>query len=203
MKVWPGEDLAWNILEKLDPNDVQTNASVTFNSELSFYLLECFGQTVYISLRNKNIYSDTFIGKLLIDKLGEYSRLSILKYLTLAKDVPFSGKLVKPSDMPGGGIFLQGTHVLPLDKIAEWVENNRSEFLEKCKKLQGAQLDYGDISIKLFPFSRVQIVLILWMGDEEFPTNASLLLDSSSTLHIPTDIIWSIAMMTLELLFLI
>ncbi len=40
------------------------------------------------------------------------------------------------------------------------------------------------------------VTLILWLGDEEFPPRADLLLDSSCEIHLPLDIIWSVAMLT-------
>jgi len=44
------------------------------------------------------------------------------------------------------------------------------------------------------------IILIIWSGDEEFPSKASLLLDENCSSHMPVDIIWSIAMMTMEIM---
>ncbi len=43
---------------------------------------------------------------------------------------------------------------------------------------------------------KIPVTLILWLQDEEFPARADLLFDSSCELHVPIDIIWSIAMMS-------
>jgi hypothetical protein len=55
----------------------------------------------------------------------------------------------------------------------------------------------GDASIKLFPLPRIPVVLTLWLEDEEFPAGADLFFDSTCDLQLPTDIIWSIAMMSI------
>ncbi len=199
---WPGEKQVWDILSKLDSKDVQTKANVIFNSHLSTYELTCFGQDINISLANREIFSNSSLGKLLIKELGEYSRLSILSYLVHAKYLSLSGQLVRPSDLPGGNIFLRGTHVLPLDKIAECFGNNPKEFIKTGKSLGGSQLDHGDISLKLFPFPRVPIIIIVWSGDEEFSPKASLLIDSSCVSHLSIDIIWSTAMMSVEMMLI-
>ncbi len=199
---WPGEKEAWDILSDLDSKDIKTNAKALFNSYDSTYELTCFGQDIYISLTDRNIFSKSSLGKLLVNALGEYSRLSILRYLIHAIDLPLSGQLVRPSDLSGGDIFIRGTHVLPLDKIAAYFANNYNDFIGIGKSLGGSQLEYGDISLKLFPFPRVPVVLIIWSGDEEFSPKSSLLFDSSCVSHLSTDIIWSTAMMAVEMMLI-
>ncbi|MCP5002753.1 MAG: DUF3786 domain-containing protein, partial [Planctomycetes bacterium] len=54
----------------------------------------------------------------------------------------------------------------------------------------------------LFPFPRVQVVLIIWLGDDEFAPKSSLLFDSSCVSHLSTDIIWSAAMMVVEMMLI-
>ncbi|NOY07331.1 MAG: DUF3786 domain-containing protein [Spirochaetes bacterium] len=199
--VLSGEEHAWDLLAELDPEDVQTRANVIFDHEHSTYRLLCFGRDIYISMANRNVFSNSDLGKIIVSELIEFSRIiTILRYLIHAKEIPLSGKLVRPSDLPGGEIFLRGTHVLPLDKVAEHFGNNPGEFLSKGRELGGTQLNYGDVSLKLFPFPRVPIVLIVWSGDEEFPSRSSLLFDSSCLSHLPTDVIWSTAMMSVEMM---
>ena len=197
---WPGEKEAWDILSSLDPGDVKANAKVSFNSCDSTYELICFGQDIRISSTDRSIVSMSDPGTLLVNTLGEYSRLSILRYLVNAINVPLSGQLIRPSDLPGGDIFIRGTHVLPLDKLAEYFENNRNEFISIGKSLGGSQLEYGDMSLELFPFPRIPVVLIVWAGDDEFAPKSSLLFDSTCISHLSTDIVWSTAMMTVEMM---
>ncbi|MDO8723869.1 MAG: DUF3786 domain-containing protein [Syntrophales bacterium] len=199
---WPGEKEAWDILSDLDSKDINTNAKALFNSYDSTYELTCFGQDICISLKDRNVFTKSILGKLLVNTLGEYSRFSILRYLINAIDIPLSGQLVRPSDLPGGDIFMRGTHVLPLDKMAEYFADNFNEFLIIGKSLGGSQLDYGDMSLKIFPFPRVPVVLIIWSGDEEFPPKSSLLLDSSCVSYLSTDIIWSTSMMAVEMILM-
>ena len=200
--VWTGEAQAWDLLAELGPEDVQARANATFHHESSTYELSCLGQDIFVSLTKRKISGNSHSGEILLKELGEYSILSILRYLIHAKNLPPSGKLVRPSDLPGGEIFLKGTHVLPLDKIVGNFDNNSGAFLSKGMKLGGTQLDYGDISLKLSPFPRIPIVLIVWYGDEAFPSRTSLLFDSSCSSHLSTDIIWSTAMMSVEMMLI-
>jgi len=88
--VWPGEEKAWDILLDLDAKDVTTNAKALFNSYDSTYALTCFGQDICVSLKDRIIFSKSRLGALLVTSLGDYSRLSILRYLIHAIDLPLS-----------------------------------------------------------------------------------------------------------------
>jgi len=200
--VWPGEEKAWDILSGLDARDVTANAKALFNPYDSTYALTCFGQDIRVSLKDRTIFGKSRLGMVLVTSLGDYSRLSILRYLVHAIDLPLSGRLVRPADLPGGDIFTKGTHIIPLDRAAAYFSNHSSEFLIVGQSLGGTQGDYGDISLNILSFPRVPVVLILWLGDEEFPSTASLLFDSSCVSHLPPDMIWSTSMMTVEMMLI-
>lgn len=202
MMIWPGEQEAWNILEDLDPRDVAAGAPAFYNAREAAYSLTCCGQDVTVCLRDKRIHSGSDLGALFIDDLGHYSRLSILRYLIHAKDLPLSGRLVRPADLPGGDIFLRGSHILPLDRAAAHFSHHPREFLRVGKSLGGVPEHYGDLAVRLFPFPRAPVLLILWLADEEFPPTASLLLNSSCGSYLPPDIIWSICMLAVEMMLL-
>jgi hypothetical protein len=104
--------------------------------------------------------------------------------------------------LPGGDIFTKGTHIIPLDKAAAYFSKHDNEFLTAGKNLGGTQRDYGDMSLNILPFPRVPVVLILWLGDEEFPPTASLLFDSSCVSHLPPDIVWSTSMLVVEMMLM-
>nr|NIP92808.1 DUF3786 domain-containing protein [Akkermansiaceae bacterium] len=64
--------------------------------------------------------------------------------------------------------------------------------------LGGWALSFGDASVELLPLPRIPVSLILWKGDDEFPSRADLLFDSSCEMHLPLDIIWSAAMLSVK-----
>lgn len=192
-----GEEKAWNVLRGLDPAVVCRNATVEFDAAARVYLLRSFGMDVSVDIEKKTMSSQAPEGNLLLEKLGYFSKLSILFYLASAKDIPLSGKLVRPENLKGGHIFFRGTHVLPLDKLASRYTSDTEAFLKRGIDLGGTQLTYGDVSVSLFPFPKIPVDIILWQEDEEFPPRADLLFDSTCELHLALDILWSIAMKSL------
>jgi len=68
---WPGEKESWDILSDLDPKNINTNAKALFNSYNSTYELTCFGQAICISLKDRNVFSKSSLGKLLVYRFIE------------------------------------------------------------------------------------------------------------------------------------
>jgi hypothetical protein len=195
--VTAGEQHAWELLLGLKPEDVCQRARASFNPSSDAYALKVFLCDISISLKDRQISDQSSTSHFLMDELGGYSRLSILSYLIGAKDMPLSGRLMDPATLPGGQIFSGGSHVLPLDKIAHMYGSNPRSFLDRGTELGGEQLDFADASLRLHPFPRVPASILLWKDDEEFTARASLLFDATCRSHLPVDVIWSTAMMSL------
>ncbi len=198
--IWPGETDAWEELISLDRSEICGKSYATYDTSSSTYTLNCFNQKIHISLDTCRLYSSTDTGHYLLETVGRYARLSILHYLIHATHAPLSGTLIKPDELPGGKIFSQGTHVLPLDSLIEYYVDHPDMFFAAGRELGATQLNFGDISISLHPLPKVKVVIIIWQGDDEFSPRASLLFDKSCTAHLPTDIIWSTAMMTVGMI---
>ncbi len=194
-----GEEQAWEILSGLAPEEtcVRTGAAAVEGG----YRLPCFGQDLLVRPGERTFSSDTRLGRFILDDLARYSRLATVWYLVRAKNLPLSGRLITPRELPGGDIYLKGTHVLPLASLAERYGHNPAAFLDKGGQLGGRPAEYGDASVELAPFPHIGMALLLWRGDDEFAARADLLLDSSCAAQLPPDIIWSTAMMAV-LLFL-
>jgi hypothetical protein len=191
-----GEEKAWEMLASLSPTEVCRAAAVSYDSAVGVYTVRSYGMEFHVSPREKKISSSAPGSNLLLERLGEFSRLSILWYLVSAKDIACTGRLVKIGHIRGGEAFSRGSHVLPLNRLAQKYGNDKDGFIEKGKSLGGEVQNYGDAAVRLLPFPRVPVVITLWLADEEFPARADLLLDSSCDLQLPPDITWSIAMMS-------
>jgi Domain of unknown function (DUF3786) len=192
----PGEDKAWEILSTLKPEEVCRAASVSYDAASESYAVTAFGMEFSISAKNRSITSSAAGSDVLLRKLGYFFKLSVLWYLVSAKDIACTGRPVKLQSIRGGDIFTKGSHVLPLEPLAGKYGKDREGFIGKGLSLGGELVNLGDAALRLFPLPRVPVVLSLWLEDEEFPARADLLFDSTCDLQLPTDIIWSVAMMS-------
>jgi len=191
-----GEKKAWELLAAADPGVISRAASVAFDPANGLYHLKSFDAPVTVSPGEKKIFSTAQTGELVLNRFSYFSRLSILWYLVSSRDIPLSGRLVNPLNLKGGQLFFRGTHVLPLDKLAEKYGNDAAGFLDRGSSLGGVKAQYGDASIVLYPLPRVPATVLLWQGDPEFPPRASILFDSTCEAQLPLDVLWSVAMLS-------
>jgi len=195
-----GEEKAWSILVTMSPEDVCKRALVSYDAPSGLYAVRSFGMEYHVSVQDQRISSLLSIGDILLTRLGDFFRLSLLWYLVDAKEIPFTGKLTKIEDIKDGLVFSKGSHTLPLGKLAAKYGINKEGFIKRGKDLGGETLDFSDASLMLLPFPRIPVTLVLWLADEEFPARADLMLDSSCDLHLATDMVWYIAMMSVLLM---
>lgn len=191
-----GVEKAWEILRTLEPLHICRNASVLFDENTLSYRVKVFCYDFSICPTRRTIQGNSSSAEHLIERYGYFFIHSCLWYLIHAKDIPPSNKLVKPMDVKDGAMFFRGSHTLPLDNLANRYGDDKDAFLQRGKDLCAEILTYGDASLRLFPMPKIPVVFILWQKDDEFPPRADLLLESTCDVHLPIDIIWSIAMLS-------
>ncbi|MGO9613453.1 MAG: DUF3786 domain-containing protein [Dissulfurispiraceae bacterium] len=200
VKTVSGQDRAWSLLTGLDPHDVCKRATVSFDVASCLYTMQSLGTHYNIVPKKRKIWSDSTWADSLLGEPRYFFALSIIWYLIHAKDIPLAGRLVKPLHTRGGQIFAAGTHILPLDAVAEKYANDSKGFIKRGLEFGAEVGSYGDASFKISPFPRVPVTIILWTADEEFHARAELMFDSTCDIQLPTDVIWSIATMSTLLL---
>lgn len=194
--VLSSDQLAWSLVAEKEPGIICQQADVQYDFTAYRFIMQSFGQELLIDVANHAITSHTPLGERLLHGLGYFFDLAALWYLGRARNIPPSGKLLSPSSLSGGEIFQRGTHVLPLDQVASLYGADFEGFYKRGMALGGQQMEHGDASLRLYPFPRVPVTLILWAPDEEFPARADMLFDATCEQHLPMDVIWSTAMTT-------
>ncbi len=196
-----GESFGWNSLLDLDPAEVVRRTGVAYDAGTRTYTVPIYGHPVKLCMESRTIDGKGEQFEAIIGKYAYFSRISVLSYLINAKDVLPTGHQIKPAADGALEKLFQGSHALPLDGISARWDGQADGFIEKGKLYNGEPGTLGDISLKLEPFERIPVELVLWFGDDEFPARGDLLFDSTCNLHVPPDIIWSIAMMSILILF--
>lgn len=192
MEEMSAAELAWREFVRFDPLEVSRRAGVEFEESLAIYRLKSLGHNMFVSLNRREVYSDSPEGERLLQHKDYYFGLSVLWYLMTTQNIPLSGRMVKPASVPGGQIFVKGTHVLPMEDIAAAYSGKKELFLEVGARFGGTEAEYGDVAVRLLPFPRLPVCLILWFGDEDFPASGQLLVDSTCTCHLATDVLWAV-----------
>ena len=179
IKTIGGEEKAWEKLSGLRPQEVCAGAKAAYDASSGTYAITAFGVDFVVSPAERTISSDNPHAALFLDRYKDFFRLALLWHMTSAKDIPATGRLIRPLDVKGGQRFFTGTHVLPLDRIHEKYGRNKMGFIERGVKFGAEVADFGDAAIRLYPLPRVPVTMILWLEDEEFPARATLFFDST------------------------
>ena len=193
--VW-GEEKAWVTLAGLRPYDVCSGAGAAYDEPSRTYQIRSFGIDFTIAIDARTITSSDKRSGLFLERYKDFFRLALLWYLTSAKDIPPSGRLIRPLDVKGGQRFFSGTHLLPLDLIEKRFGRDKMAFIERGLSFGAEIAAYGDAGVRLYPLPRVPVTIILWLEDEEYPARATLFFDSTVDFQLSlSDIVWSVAMM--------
>jgi hypothetical protein len=198
IKIDNGEEKAWGLVCGLPRAEVCRATGAAFDEKAGAYLLRSYGREFHVNPCDMLIASADGRGDLFLGKLKDFFRLAVLWYMSNAKEIPPTGRLLKPTDVKGGHRFTVGTHVLPLEAIAQRFGRDREGFL-RLGRFWGAEELPGmaDAALRFHPLPRVPVTLLLWLEDEEFPPRVDLFFDSTCEFQLAlSDVIWAVAMMT-------
>ena len=112
----------------------------------------------------------------------------VFHYLERATGIPASGKWTSFAEIPGGtfynSVFLQRCKA-PL--VKHFGEDPQKLMAVAAEEVRGEPFPLGDTGIRVPAFPRVNLGLVLWKGDEEFPPEGNVLFDSSITGYLPVE----------------
>ena len=195
-----GENKAWDLLAAGDPEGISARAGVGFDPGTGTYRVPSFGRVFTVNPVERQILGSGPGGEAFLTRYVSLFRLALLWYLLKATAARPSGKLVKPAGLPGGDIFVKGSHVLPLDTLTAKYAKRPEAFLAAGAALGGIPAAYGNAAVVLSPLPKVPVTILLWTEDDEFPARADLLFDATCTAHLPLDILWSVALISVQTL---
>ncbi len=196
IKTAGGEDKAWVALAGLLPHNICSGSGAVYDETAGSYMIRSFGIDFIVSPGTRTIESIDKRSGLFLERYKDFFRLAVLWYLTSAKNIPASGRLIRPLDVKGGQRFFSGTHLLPLDLIEKRFGRDKMAFIERGLGFGAEIAAYGDASVRLYPLPHVPVTIILWLEDEEYSARATLFFDSTVDFQLSlSDIVWSVAMM--------
>lgn len=114
-------------------------------------------------------------------------QLLLLHYLIHADGQPLAGRWVAFRELPGGLIYDQAFRARVEPLLLAAFGSNPGRFVRAAKALDGYKLTFGDAAFMFDVLPRLPMAVILYMGDEEFPSTVSVLYDGSAGHYLPTE----------------
>ncbi len=111
----------------------------------------------------------------------------ILHYVIGAKNIVPTGKMLTFRELPGGDIYYDAFYRRAIQPLAADIGPMPQLLHERARRVGGEPMDIGDASVRVKVFPRVPVVAVVWMGDEEVPSSANILFDSTASEHLHTE----------------
>ncbi len=91
-----------------------------------------------------------------------------------------SGEWISFQDLPDGRFYMDAFIKRAKDPLLRTFGDNPGLMTGLTKRVYGASpLDFGDFSVAIRALPLIQVALVLWEGDEEFPPEGNILFDKS------------------------
>ncbi len=122
----------------------------------------------------------------------DYFYVFLVNYLLSPKKAVPTSNWISEKDLVGGTTFFRGPHAIPTDLITQAFGDDLQALRFKCESLKGIPLDMADCSFSFHILGSINVALLYWVGDEDFPAQAKLLIDSSVADTLRLDVVFGL-----------
>lgn len=181
----PVVEEAKEVLKDRSPSKLTMRSGCEQDSEGNFRI-QFFGQEYVISNDDFAVRQAT-TGK----ETSSFTSSLILTYLATANGRTPSGRWIGFRELPDGMFYVQAFQGYTGVRLVRELQDEEAERLDDLRRaaeaLGGKALEIGDIGFSFNVFPRVNLALVYWRGDEEFPSQARVLFEDSAADYMPTD----------------
>ena len=168
-------------LARRDPRSLAERSGATFDAQR---------QTLELDLWARS-YTLAFPELIARDAAGAQASLNrqalLLMYLDQADGAPLAHKWLAYRELPGGMFYANAFHGYAEMRLAQAFNGDAGKFVEAARRLKGNRLTFGDASFEFVALPRILVGAVYWVGDEDFPSSATLLFDAAASHYLPTD----------------
>ena len=121
------------------------------------------------------------------DEVPLWLKILALHYLIYAKGTMNKGDQITFKQLEGGlGYFpaFQRRTIIPL---IDHFGGNLNDFISAGEMTGGTRTELGDAALLFDVFPRIDVRFVIWKGDDEFPSDGSVIFDSSIADYLTTE----------------
>jgi len=111
----------------------------------------------------------------------------LLYYFFTADGTPEAGEWISFAELPDGRFYQQAFQGYTGRELARAFGDDPHSFAQVAQKLGGEWRELGQMAYEFHWLPRVSLLVVLWQGDEDFPTSCQVLYDRSAAHYLPTD----------------
>jgi hypothetical protein len=118
----------------------------------------------------------------------EFTQALVLTYLVTADGTVTFGRWIAYRDLPDGMFYAQAFRGYAENRLVkELGEGGLGAFCRRAERLGGKRIEIGDAGYAFQVLPRVRIAAVYWLGDEDFPSRASILFEDTGPHYMSTD----------------
>jgi len=167
-------------IREITPEIIADRCGASFESQA--VMLPYWGQEV--SIRWPALEAFQSDGK----PYSTFDLAMLLYYLRSADGALMADRWISYRELPGGAFYNQAFQGYSGDRIAGFFGEDLQRFHTSARSLSGWQLTaMAEHAYGFQPLPRIRLAAVIWPGDEDFPTRASVLFDAASEHYMTTD----------------
>lgn len=123
--------------------------------------------------------------------LGIFSQALLAYYFTISDGTQQTGRWISFSELPDGKFYTQAFQGYTGDKLGRVMGNDAPGFDRSAVALGGRRTEtdksLGDLAFKFQVLPYISLLVVCWLGDEDFPASYRILFDEAVSHHLSTD----------------
>lgn len=121
------------------------------------------------------------------EEMNTFDQTMLLYYFHLSDGQPQAGKWIAFTELPDGKFYTQAFQGYTGGELTKAFGNDGDAFILAAEKLGGRREFFGNIAYSYQVLPRLAIMVVCWLGDEDFPASYNVLFDAAAGNHLTTD----------------
>ncbi len=121
------------------------------------------------------------------EELNPFDQTMLMYYFHLSDGTPMAGKWIAFTELPDGKFYTQAYKGYTGGELTRAFGNDDEAFMQAAESLGGRREFFGNIAYSYQVFPRLAIMVVCWLGDEDFPASYNVLFDAAAGHHLTTD----------------
>lgn len=108
-------------------------------------------------------------------------------YFDVCDGRPMVGEWIAFNQIPGGMFYAQAFQGYTGNELVKAYGSDSEAFMSANESLGGRREFFGNLAYSYQVLPRVPVMVVCWLGDEEFPPSYRILFDANAHHHLVTD----------------
>ena len=181
---WRIDELRYEVSRR-DPFTLASSTGALYEEQgggLGAFKFRFWGEETRLSFPNLVAFEDQS-GK----ELPLIHQAMLLYYFRSADGSPVRGHWISFSELPDGRFYNQAFQGYTGLELLRFFQDDQTLFEHAAIGLNGERQSIGNVSFSFKVLPRISLLVVFWLGDEDFSSSFQMLFDSSASHYLPTD----------------